>query len=202
MNNFVFFTSGYLLGYLTSEYKYTLLYNGYKYYVIANEYYDDIKKYYNKSQNYYSRGSAIKISDEIALEYDVPLHNATKMFRACEYTVEGKPSFTIEGKMPEPHQNGIDDPILSANLYYELNNDKIEKDITYELNSFLINDRRFLYSHNMKKVYDKLLQGEGTDLEKGKMWVEYMDGFSLTMKKLTHGHLVYEDELKQIDISN
>lgn len=178
------------------------MYNTYKYYVIANEYYNNVKKSYNKSQNYYSRGTAIKVDNEVVLRYNVPLHENSRMFRACEYIVEGNSSFTTGFKMPQPHHNNIDDPILSAMLYHQIDDNVSEKDITHELNSFLVNDKAFLYSNNMKKVYNKLLQCECNDIDKGDMWIEYIDSFDLTRKKLVNGHLIFNNIIQHNEISN
>lgn len=194
MDNLILFSSGYLLGYLTSEYKHALFYNSYKYYAIMADKYDKAMETYSKRQNFYSSGSAIKVSLDVADKYNIPLHPESNMFHVSEYIVEGKPSYTTLNKIPNPVNETDCDVILSAILYHKNDNGTVEKDITKELNSLLINDGRVIYFDVLKKTYNKVLGLPTMDCDKTEHWIEYMDTFDMITVKLDEGILTLEDD--------
>jgi hypothetical protein len=196
MDNLILFSSGYLLGYLSSEYKSIILYNSYKYYAIIFDKYEKTMERYSKKHNFYLSGSAIKVPFDVAKKYNIPLHPESNMFHVSEYIVEGKPSYTTLNKIPNPiNENKNECDIIISAILYHKNKDIIsEKDITNELNSLLGNDGRIIYFDNLKKTYNKVLGLNKFDHDTTEYWIEYMDVFDIATTKLDEGILTLKED--------
>lgn len=70
MNNLFYFTSGYLVGYLSNQYKTKILYNAYKQYAIAGNYYNQIlEKMTSYTVPYKAKTYKFCITDEEQITY-------------------------------------------------------------------------------------------------------------------------------------
>jgi hypothetical protein len=191
MDKIFYFSSGYLFGVLTTEHKYTLMYTSYKYYAIASDYYDRFTSKYIKS----NKTCFVKrISMNMDKNTNIPLPLQNGCFIVNELLVNGIPTFTASCNNTSLNCLDKEEPILSATLYHVINNDIFTKDITYELNSLIMNDGYFVYKDNAKKAYNKLIGYSKYDNEKTKYYIEYMDRNDLIIKQLENGILKYENE--------